>query len=155
MAPERPPDQAVSGDILVFDLTASLRALSFRLLVAMAISWNLSVPCNVGGTSSFPRCCAGMEHVFLQSCQRCGRWPMSFTEEIFGYPRQLTFACGCCRAVMTVTMRKKLHDKQTDPSPTGPTKRLSKGARVPDESEIVTTDAERRIRDLKEEAGIE
>ena len=36
-------------------------------------------------------------------------------------------------------------------------KRLSKEARVPDESGIVTTreDAERRIRDLKEKAKIE
>lgn len=50
------------------------------------------------------------------------------------------------------TMRAKPTPKQLDEL-----KRLSKEARVPDESEIVTSkdEAERRIRDLKEKSRME
>jgi hypothetical protein len=50
------------------------------------------------------------------------------------------------------TMREKPTQKQLDEL-----KRLSKEARVPDQSEIVTSkdEAERRIRDLKEKSRME
>jgi hypothetical protein len=59
---------------------------------------------------------------------------------------------SCHDGTQRWTMQEKPTQKQLDEL-----KRLSKEARVPDQSEIVTSrdEAERRIRDLKEKARIE